>query len=264
MGNIGKVNAYTCEKCAKKTITRDADNGVTPFMIDCVYCGGMAQSAFYRVPQTLMPTHEWYHPDKPELLEMVAYPELLSTIEHVAQGGLLLRKIDGPSWLERWKDRLPAGIDRKLAEVRLMNDTPGPRFVVSGCQHCSKFEITLWETAQYAGACTEIYSTHETVVEAVNIARLWGGILDIPVEIENDLVEQAAEAGVLVRGENGKVCTGGKEEEDTNGGSAAGSTGTDGVHSRSDRGASESRGSSTDQDKDEEANDLPLDPGCHA
>lgn len=90
----GQVNVYTCPKCKGRTVTIDADDGVTPFMINCRSVGGcheeMAESSFYRVDQNLVPTYEWYRPVGDELAMLKGEMR-----EHVDKGGLLLRRIDG-------------------------------------------------------------------------------------------------------------------------------------------------------------------------
>lgn len=43
----GKTNPYICQQCRKITYTRHIDEGVTPFMIICLWCGGMATSCMY-------------------------------------------------------------------------------------------------------------------------------------------------------------------------------------------------------------------------
>jgi hypothetical protein len=86
----GKLNRYTCRECGGAFVTIDRDDGVTPFMTGCqmrVGCKGPAQSALYRVEQSLRPTHEWY---RPTVLEHLRPGER----QHVEMGGLLLRRVD--------------------------------------------------------------------------------------------------------------------------------------------------------------------------
>jgi hypothetical protein len=89
---LGKPNIYTCETCGGHIVTRDADAGVTPFMTGCkstAGCKGYMRSSMYRVfDQNIAATHEWYRPDAKELADKSA-----SVIEHVRQGGLLLRAL---------------------------------------------------------------------------------------------------------------------------------------------------------------------------
>lgn len=62
--------------------------GVTPFMVKCENCGGMASSKFYRVQDYLEPTHEWYRPASLAGVDQRYY-------DHLERGGLILRPIDG-------------------------------------------------------------------------------------------------------------------------------------------------------------------------
>ena len=59
-----RLNGYGCKNCEVIFVTIDVDKGVTPFMIGCKTCDGMAYSHMYQVPDhirpTLKPTHEWY------------------------------------------------------------------------------------------------------------------------------------------------------------------------------------------------------------
>jgi transcription elongation factor Elf1 len=91
-------NAYSCEKCGKITVTIDRDHGTSPFLTQCPNCKqSLMKSEFYRVPQHVVPTHEWYKPTAVEL-EIVCMgkePEHKNGIrEHVRRGGLLLREIE--------------------------------------------------------------------------------------------------------------------------------------------------------------------------
>jgi hypothetical protein len=96
----GKRNVYVCPK-DHKTVTVDSTDGVTSFIIACPVCEengeqSEAHSSFYRVPQNLRPTHEWYKPTESDLAnlkaDMHAVP-FASLLDHVNQGGLLFRKI---------------------------------------------------------------------------------------------------------------------------------------------------------------------------
>lgn len=82
-----RINVYACLECGLELITRDADEGVTPFALPCDGCAHVMYSSFYRVPQSLTPTHEWYKPD--DLSELDDF-----TQEHVKLGGLVLREIE--------------------------------------------------------------------------------------------------------------------------------------------------------------------------
>lgn len=89
----GKKNVYTCTTCGFDFVTLDRDVGTTPFTTGCKNpkaCKGWAQSSFYRVDQHLPATYEWYVPDQAEIRDIIK-PGVL---QHIAMGGLLLRKID--------------------------------------------------------------------------------------------------------------------------------------------------------------------------
>lgn len=99
--NSGRINGYICDQDrTHRIVTIDREPGVTPFTIQCPICeannipnrtGGFYRfsamtSSMYRVPQDLTPNYEWYRPDTiAEIKEGV--------LDHVMQGGLLLRKI---------------------------------------------------------------------------------------------------------------------------------------------------------------------------
>lgn len=250
-----KINAYTCEKCARKIITRTADEGVTPFMIPCIHCDGTAQSAFYRVPQHLTPTHEWYKPGPVELTAMQFNAYLIDTVEHVKDGGLLMRKIGGPTWLEGWKARNPKEAERQPYQARLMNDDPGPRLLVHGCKECEHYYITLWENAQYEGSCTGIFGDHDSAVAALAEAAFWGHRMGVPVEIEEDLVSLVADGDVQVRGRDGEVYVGPGANE----GSDTGGAGAAGVCGGGDRADVQPRGGTAQQDEASQADDSSAD-----
>lgn len=86
----GKKNIYTCSICRGHIVTRDREEGVTPFMISCKAtenCKGMMQSSMYRVfDGSMAATYEWYKP-----LDMRGLSA--GEREHVSMGGLLLRKM---------------------------------------------------------------------------------------------------------------------------------------------------------------------------
>jgi hypothetical protein len=94
MSCAGKINVYVCPQ-GHRTVTIDAVEGVTPFMIRCRNwpaggCDDMAQSSFYRVDQNAeRPDWEWHKPNEAELNKLDE-----ATAEHVRRGGLLLRKLD--------------------------------------------------------------------------------------------------------------------------------------------------------------------------
>ena len=104
--NKNRINAYVCDGgrarvlpglpqpgCGYFIITIDRDFGVTPFMVGCGNCGGMAYSKMYRVAVDIAPTHEWYRPNSLDGIDE-------GTHEHIRGGGLLLRPIEGRgAWL---------------------------------------------------------------------------------------------------------------------------------------------------------------------
>ena len=56
--NVGKKNAYRCQKCNGVIVTMDVDAGITPFMIECrnwrvPECTGYMYSMFYNVNQEI-------------------------------------------------------------------------------------------------------------------------------------------------------------------------------------------------------------------
>lgn len=93
MEKANRINAYVCEKCGRSTVTVNACDGTTPFLIECrvnnVGCGGLAQSSMYRNSQELRPDWEWYRPGELALSKMDPAIQ-----DHVRAGGLVLRKLD--------------------------------------------------------------------------------------------------------------------------------------------------------------------------
>ena len=104
----GERNAYYCDACRGYVVTIDLDGGVTPMFLACRVagepgdanpCDGTMSSMMYPplpwpdtdangTPIPTEPTWEWYRPEKTELTAMSP-----NTIEHVANGGLLLRRV---------------------------------------------------------------------------------------------------------------------------------------------------------------------------
>ena len=86
-GFQGKLNIYTCRECGSHIVTKDVDDGVTPFLVGCKSpgCKGLMQSSMYRVfDQAMKHSWEWY---KPNSLAGLSGSER----EHVRMGGLLMR-----------------------------------------------------------------------------------------------------------------------------------------------------------------------------
>jgi hypothetical protein len=92
----GKLNIYVCEVCRGHIVTRDVDEGVTPFMLPSgEFCPNKCQSpkpggahmtsSFYRVwDQRMVEDYQWYRPGEGDTVPQ-AYRH------HVEQGGLLIR-----------------------------------------------------------------------------------------------------------------------------------------------------------------------------
>lgn len=87
---VGEVNQYECQdpECTRVVTTVNRAAGVTPMFITCAKCRGPMQSKWYDVDQALAPTHEWYRPTPDELAG-----KSLAQIDHVRDGGLLLREV---------------------------------------------------------------------------------------------------------------------------------------------------------------------------
>ncbi len=86
-----RVNTYWC-KCGHWTKTRDIDPGCTPMFHKCESCNNpQAVSTFYKdkAPEQ-QPTQEWYRPTLDELMKKRNNEAIL---DHVFNGGLLVRKI---------------------------------------------------------------------------------------------------------------------------------------------------------------------------
>lgn len=88
--NPNRLNIYICDNCGGHIVSRDVDQGTTPFMIRCeatTGCQGRMQSSMYRVfdPEGKMHhSHEWYRPTKGMLVAK-------HLVDHIDKGGLLLR-----------------------------------------------------------------------------------------------------------------------------------------------------------------------------
>ena len=115
----GKRNIYACSACKHKFVTIDLVEGTTPFMLRCLHCkDSSAQSSCYKVPQDLLPTHEWYKPDEAEYAKLDSDP---NTKEHVDMGGLLVRPVPE----ETLKALRAAGIlTEKLPKVMVAHVDP--------------------------------------------------------------------------------------------------------------------------------------------
>lgn len=132
MGNmVGRKNIYTCEWCQRNVVTVDRDDGVTPFLIDCLFgCRAVMKSSFYRVPQGLTAEYEWYKPDAEEIDKMTP-----AMRQHVEQGGLDLRKID--------RGTVDTGIARQ--EVREVRKNQAEPVIVPATLREKLREWTDWD-----------------------------------------------------------------------------------------------------------------------
>jgi hypothetical protein len=85
-GFKGKKNVYMCGDCGHGFISKDVDEGTTPFMTSCLNCDGHAKSMFYKIPQDILgraavlwikpPVKDWKHFSK-------------ATQDHLKRGGLV-------------------------------------------------------------------------------------------------------------------------------------------------------------------------------
>jgi len=112
-----KINQYTCHKCRKSILTRQNINGVTPFMIQCVYgCNSEMKSHFHEVEPIILKLlkveYEWVRPNNlkeyytAENLKKLGHTDkeisvvsknldsiISLTIDEMEKGMLLLQKI---------------------------------------------------------------------------------------------------------------------------------------------------------------------------
>ena len=84
----GKINIYDCT-CGNSIVTKDIEEGVTPFFIACRVdgCENLATSNFYHVDQTLVPSYFWRKPTEVEKKHLT-----VEELDHCDMGGLLLYK----------------------------------------------------------------------------------------------------------------------------------------------------------------------------
>lgn len=88
----GEYNGYECEKCGFVTVTLYQDKGVTPFIIRCSKCGGLARHEYTSknpppASPRYSPVKKWVRPTLEQLLKMSP-----ATIEHVINGGLVFEE----------------------------------------------------------------------------------------------------------------------------------------------------------------------------
>lgn len=113
-----KKNVYICESYGHQMITVDRHKGTTPFTTSCPECKGPTVSEFYRVDQSLIPTHEWYRPTGVEIDAVCQgkTPQHARQIRHhVMMGGLLLRQVQ-PTLEEVKENFISAVKDKQRGE----------------------------------------------------------------------------------------------------------------------------------------------------
>lgn len=89
------TNIWNCGRCGTRIVADHKDEGVTPFMIDCVKCGDIAYSQFYSLSEAdeqLEVEFEWYTPKGRQYRRLKVYDR-----EHVDNGGLLMRRKTRPA-----------------------------------------------------------------------------------------------------------------------------------------------------------------------
>jgi hypothetical protein len=94
------LNEYICQRCRKKIVTVEIDEGTTPFMIRCQFCKEqeikiqpevrpLMQSRFYQVNQNQIPEYEWFKPHKEKDYKQYVIDKAHE--QHYNLGGLFLR-----------------------------------------------------------------------------------------------------------------------------------------------------------------------------
>jgi hypothetical protein len=137
---VGRKNGYSCQSCPARFVTIDVDEGVTPFMVSHAkfelgtLCTGMCHSHFYKIPQDLEPTHEWYLLDMPTARKR--YRREPAMVDHIERGGLLLRarpgaprtvRVDGPTQPQRRNDACACLSGKKWKRCHGSPTPPAPR-----------------------------------------------------------------------------------------------------------------------------------------
>lgn len=91
---LGKVNIYVCDRCHGHIVTRDKDEGVTPFMLVCLAtegCPGRMKSSMYNVfDQTMREDFVWKRATSEQVIAMKRGER-----SHHEKGGLFLFKPAG-------------------------------------------------------------------------------------------------------------------------------------------------------------------------
>lgn len=179
--NEGRVNTYRCigkskfspkgatAGCGHLMVTVDREEGVTPFLTKCPQCDGDAQSAMYRVPPGLQPTHEWLRPDNFDGLN-------LSTIEHIKMGGLILRKIVQPAAaLETSKAHRQPEWQRFVGDISMVAMTVGnvPTVGIGSdiCDECDTRRVLIACISEAGNECNVGVAPEEALKIADAIRR---------------------------------------------------------------------------------------------
>lgn len=91
------INCYVCQNkdCGHVTKTIDVDRGTTPFIYNCEKCNAEAISTFYKdIAPEKEPSIEWFRPTLQQTQKYKSNPGML---DHILDGGLDDRKINGKS-----------------------------------------------------------------------------------------------------------------------------------------------------------------------
>lgn len=219
----GQINVYTCISCGRKAVTVDREEGVTPFTITCPFCEkSEAQSHFYRVPQDLDPMYEWYKPDEAELGDLMSFEEGRDVYDnHIKRGGLVMRKIGGPTFTETLMKKLKIEVSttphsfcnggcetscqnakqtasedqEDFLKIQELDEFAheGPALYVSGCEHCGLWSLRLVENVADLGAAWIVMIEHlDDLYDVVEAAQYWCDILKtVPALIEPGHLEHA-------------------------------------------------------------------------
>ena len=90
----GKLNIYVCTTCRGHVVTRDRDEGVTPFMMVCLAtadCRGHMKSSLYNVfDQTMREDYVWRRATDAEVARLSR-----ASRGHHEKGGLFLARPSG-------------------------------------------------------------------------------------------------------------------------------------------------------------------------
>lgn len=93
MKSAERFNAYTCDGCHRTIVTKDLDEGVTPFMIACRECGGWMKSHFYNVA-SWVDDYQVEAVWKKEMPANYTKREREMSQDHADKGGLFLHYLE--------------------------------------------------------------------------------------------------------------------------------------------------------------------------